>query len=49
MDYVVAYAGGRPLPNRVWQAVVREFRRNGGKVLTPGKLRWLRRQARRGR
>lgn len=48
MDAVVAYAGAGVLPARVWRLAVQEYRRNGGRMLTPGKLRWIRRQARRG-
>ena len=44
---VCAYVGKRPLPARAWQAVLREYLRNGGKMLTPGKLRWIKRRARR--
>jgi len=49
MEIVVAYAGEQALPARVWRAVLLEYRRNGRRMITPGKLRWLRRLARRGR
>jgi len=49
MEAVVAYAGVRALPARLWRAVLQEYRRNGGMMLTAGKLRWIRRQVRRGR
>lgn len=48
-DPVVAYVGERTLSKIVWAAVLKEYRRNGGRMVSPGKLRWLRRQARRGR
>lgn len=49
MEPVVAYVGVRPLPAKVWDAVLLEYRRNGGRMLTAGKLRWIRRQVRRAR
>ena len=44
-NIVCAYKGPRDMPENVWQLAVQEFFRNGRKMLTPGKLRWLRRQA----
>lgn len=43
----VAYSGDRPLSDKLWRAVLGEYRRNGGRMVSPGKLRWLRRQLRR--
>ena len=48
-NIVWAYAlPAMPLSNRLWAAMVREFERNGGRLLSPGKVRYLRRQIRRG-
>lgn len=38
----------RPPTDRLWAAMVAEFERNGRRMLSPGKVRYLRRVVRRG-
>lgn len=48
MDQIVAGVKGQ-VSRRLMRAMVREFERNGGKMLSAGKVRYLRRVIRRGR
>lgn len=45
-NFVVVSTGGT-MGIRLRQAAIEEFVRNGGKTLSPGKLRYLRRRLRR--
>lgn len=38
----------KPYPPKLWPLMVAEFERNGRRMLTPGKMRYLRRVLRRG-